>query len=465
MSKINATYLFYDIETTGLSKCFDQILQFAAIRTDLEFNELEQHEFQIKLNQDIIPAPEALITHRIPFDELQHGESEIDALMKIHQLMNTPGTISLGYNTLGYDDEFLRFSFYRNLLAPYTHQYANQCGRMDIYPITVLYYLFKPELLHWPIINGKISLKLANLIAENSLTTGKAHNALVDVKATLALAKKLREIPAMWDFSRAYFDKETDLSRLAKLSGEALLIQGKIGAQDNYIAPVLSLGQHYHYKNQTLWLRLDQVALASTTHNTIAENTYVFRKKLGENPLLLPIHDRYLEKISQERQALARDNKKWLHDNPAILKEIQEYHRNFVFPIVPDIDIDAALYQIGFPSREEEALFLTFHQATPENKTKIAEKFPSKKRQALAYRILGRFYTEHMNHEGMVYFQDYQNQETLIDYRSEKKLSAKMAQEKIDELLSSASLDAEQIKILKDYQVYLEALVATSSLK
>ena len=62
---MKTTYLFYDIETTGLSKCFDQVLQFAAIRTDDSFNELERIELRVKLNPDIIPHPAAVATHRI----------------------------------------------------------------------------------------------------------------------------------------------------------------------------------------------------------------------------------------------------------------------------------------------------------------------------------------------------------------------------------------------------------------
>src|SRR3990167_1275636 len=127
------TLLFYDIETTGLNKCFDQVLQFAAIRTDLELNELAHHDIRIKLNADVIPSPYAMITHHIGLDAMQQGQNEYEAIQEIHTLLNTPGTLSLGYNTLGFDDEFLRFSFYRNLLPPYTHQFSNQCRRMDIY--------------------------------------------------------------------------------------------------------------------------------------------------------------------------------------------------------------------------------------------------------------------------------------------------------------------------------------------
>src|SRR3989344_4990094 len=261
------TYLFYDIETSGLNKCFDQVLQFAAIRTDLDFNELEQHEFWIRLNPDIIPSPEAMITHRIPLEELKAGLPEMEAMKKIHVLLNTPGTISVGYNTLGFDDEFLRFSFYRNLLSPYTHQYAMGCGRMDLYPMTIMYYLFCREALEWPFLNGKLTLRLEHLSALNELTIGQAHNALVDVKACVALAKKLAAHQSMWSYVTRYFDKKTDLHRMNGLSPafpkgdsrvkEALLMQGKLGVDQHYQAPVISLGQHQHYTNQTLWLRLD----------------------------------------------------------------------------------------------------------------------------------------------------------------------------------------------------------------
>jgi exodeoxyribonuclease I len=103
------TYLFYDIETTGLNKSFDQVLHFAAIRTDLFFNELSRHEFIIKLNPDVVPSPDAMLTHGMSLSDIENGVSEYEAIQQIHVLLNTPGTISLGYNTLGFDDSFLRF--------------------------------------------------------------------------------------------------------------------------------------------------------------------------------------------------------------------------------------------------------------------------------------------------------------------------------------------------------------------
>lgn len=152
------THLFYDIETTGLSPCFDQAIQFAAIRSQ-NLQEVERYAFTIRLNCDVTPNPEAMKIHGISYKEIATGLPEITAMQKIHTLFNTPNTITLGYNTLGFDDEFLRFSFYRNLLPPYRHQFANGCHRMDIYPMTILYYLFRPDILQWPEAAGFVSLK------------------------------------------------------------------------------------------------------------------------------------------------------------------------------------------------------------------------------------------------------------------------------------------------------------------
>src|SRR5262249_19699113 len=153
---------------------------------------------------------------RIPTEDWFNGISELEGIQKIHSWMNRPGTLSLGYNTLKFDDEFLRFSFYRNLFSPYTHQYLNDCGRLDIFPITLLYFLYQKKALSWPIRAGKISLKLEDLNQENNLYKGgRAHNAMVDVEVTLNLARRLFEYPDMWNYAIGYFDKQEDQKRIS----------------------------------------------------------------------------------------------------------------------------------------------------------------------------------------------------------------------------------------------------------
>ena len=261
-----------------MNKAFDQVLQFAAIRTDLNLQELERHELKVKLNPDVIPSPQAMLTHRISIADTQTGISEYAAIRQIHQILNEPGTISIGYNTLGFDDEFLRFAFYRNLLPPYTHQYANQCARIDLYPITIMFHLFKKDILQWPRVESETRLKLELINICNNLVEGRAHDAMVDVEITLAIAKRFMAEREMWDYLINFFSKQTDETRNTSLPivmespygkhYEGLMVLGKIGAAYYFQAPVLLLGNHAIYKNQS-WLRLDTDNLINTAADNV----------------------------------------------------------------------------------------------------------------------------------------------------------------------------------------------------
>jgi exodeoxyribonuclease I len=424
------TYLFYDIETTGLNPCFDQILQFAAIRTDLSLNEIDRYECMIKLNPDVTPHPEAMKTHQLSMDDINRGKSEIVAVQEIHELMNMPGTISIGYNTLGFDDEFLRFSFYRNLLPPYTHQYANRCYRMDIYPMIVLYYLFNPDTIKWPKVKNQISLKLENINKENQFFQGQSHHAMVDVEVTLELAKALQNEQNMWDYLAGCFVKNLDGKRIRKLPRAfdnfriGLLCQGSIGSAQNFLAPAVCIGQHNTYSNQTLWLRLDDERLMSTDPDAIEETTYVVRKKAGETPLVLPPEDRFLEKIDSKRLDQFEKNKRWLIENKTCLEKICNHYRNYIYPEIDNVDPDAALYQTAFATRDERNIYNDFHQAEPEEKEDILAMIPNPVRKEQALRIMGRHFPEHLSAANQQCFSEYMDSlksSAIVDFRGQKR--------------------------------------------
>ncbi len=449
----NQTYLFYDIETTGLNKCFDQVLQFAAIRTDHQLNEISREEMAVTLNCDVVPSPGAIMTHRMGVDQFSNGLSELEAIQKIHTLLNTPNTISVGYNSLGFDDEFLRFSFYKNLLPPYTHQYSNGCGRMDIYPITVLYYLFKPDHLIWPNTNDVVNFKLENLNANNNFFEGAAHNAMVDVEVTLALARKLLEDQSMWNFVIDYFNKKTDEARIGK-NKVGLMVNGKIGNAAQFIAPVISLGQHQHYKNQSLWLRLDGENLSKTKSNAINETTKILKKRLGEPPIFLPLKERYVNLLSDDRKKIIEENKRWIEKNSDLFNAIEKFYQHEKYPEVPERDSDAALYDIGFPTPKEETLFRQFHAAKPEKKLSVAMQFPNSVRQEQAIRILARHFPDFLSDADRIKFDVYLHSQP-VDFRGEKKLTIAQALIEIDALEKTKSLDAEQNKLLGELRKFL----------
>lgn len=63
-------FVFYDLETTGLSPAFDQPLQFAAIRTGENFVEKERVNIRCQLAPHILPSPQALMVIKVTPDQL-----------------------------------------------------------------------------------------------------------------------------------------------------------------------------------------------------------------------------------------------------------------------------------------------------------------------------------------------------------------------------------------------------------
>lgn len=463
------TYLFYDLETSGLSPCFDQVYQFAGIRTDLDLNEIERYDFLVKPTIDIIPTPEAMITHRLSIDQLQlEGESEDQVIYKIHQLLNEPGTISLGYNTLTFDDEFLRFNFYRHLLPPYTHQFANQCRRMDLFPMAVFYWLFRRDHLQWGERNDKLSLKLEDLSQKNQLSIGQAHNAIVDVEATINLARKLKEDAKMWDYLTAFFLKEKDSIRLGELPlveinhvayPYGLAVNGKFGGAQSFQVPVVGLGQHWHYKNQTLWLKLDDERLLTGDLALIPE-LWTIKKRCAEPPFIIQPKEQF-NKIGMDRKALMAETLKFLQSNPKYFTAIQTYALDFKFPVYPETDRDAALYSGGFWSDSDVASMQSFWQADPTQKLHLTERLRPGRLQNLAARFLGRFHQELLSTEARSEFTAYVekiwNGEPggVLDYQLNPRLTRHEALTRI-QALEQTELDGQQREILSGLKASLK---------
>ena len=467
------TFLFYDIETTGLNKAFDQVLQFAAIRTDRQLNEIERHSLTVKLRPDVIPSPAAMITNRLSIADLASGLSEFDAIRQIHELMNQRETISLGYNSLGFDDEFLRFSFHRNLLPPYTHQFRNGCRRMDLLPIAVMFWLYNREVITWPRIQLKPSLKLEHIREANQLAAGPAHDATVDVAATVELTRKFYKNQKMWNYLMGYFEKETDVHRIAEIPAafqsalgehrQGLMVSSEYGPGQMYQIPVLSIGNSIPYSNQTLWLRLDLPELRETKTDAIAESTWIVRKRYGEPGILLPPNQRYMKFLGDDRKAVVAENLTWLQSNPSKFQEIVNYHREFTYPFIPNLDPDAALYQIGFFTRSDEKLFKEFQTAPLDEKEAIAKRLKSQDARTLAVRLLCRNYPKQVSPDLAGEFKIYlrrinplREDDAIVDYRAVPRMTPSGALAEITRLKKSRKLDNHQKKLLDDLQDYLK---------
>jgi exodeoxyribonuclease-1 len=187
---------WYDYETTGINPRNDRPLQVAGIRTDHELNEIDAPvNLYCQPSEDILPHPAACaITGITPSQLAEKGLSEADFMTRVHAQLAAPGTCGAGYNTLRFDDEMTRYSLYRNFFDPYAREWQGGNSRWDLIDVVRAAYALRPDGLVWPTDDeGRVTLKLERLTAANNIDHGHAHEALSDVRATIALARLIRE--------------------------------------------------------------------------------------------------------------------------------------------------------------------------------------------------------------------------------------------------------------------------------
>ena len=197
------SFLFYDLETSGLSAKEDRIMQFAGQRTDLDLNPIgDPINLLVKLPDDTLPSPKAIMVTKItPQKTQQDGLTEAELCRYLIDEVFTPNTCILGFNTVRFDDEFMRHLFWRNFYDPYEWQWKDGRSRWDILDLTRLTRALRPEGINWPTQekekNGqKITVKtnrLELITKLNHIEHEHAHDALADVYATIAVARLIKE--------------------------------------------------------------------------------------------------------------------------------------------------------------------------------------------------------------------------------------------------------------------------------
>jgi exodeoxyribonuclease-1 len=219
------SFFFYDLETSGFSPREARIMQFAGQRTDLELKPIgEPVNTLIKLSEDILPDPQAiLITGITPQKTLQEGINEADFLKLFSDKVSTKDTIFVGYNSVRFDDEFMRFLQYRNFYDPYEWQWRDGRSRWDLLDVVRMTRALRPDGIKWPYASdGKPSNRLELLASVNKLNHEKAHDALSDVEATIAIARMIfNKQPRLFNFLLTMRDKKK-VSELV-LTGEPFI--------------------------------------------------------------------------------------------------------------------------------------------------------------------------------------------------------------------------------------------------
>ena len=212
------TFFFYDLETSGLDRYADRIIQFAGQRTDMDLNPVgEPVNILVKMTDDALPSPKAIMVTKItPQKTLAEGVSEAEFCKTVMDEIFVPNTVAVGYNTVRFDDEFMRAILWRNFYDPYEWEWKDGRSRWDMLDVVRLTRALRPEGINWPVTDeGKATNRLELLTKMNGLLHEHAHDALSDVYATIAVAALIREKqPDLF----SYLFKMRDKREVQKLS-------------------------------------------------------------------------------------------------------------------------------------------------------------------------------------------------------------------------------------------------------
>lgn len=283
------TFLWYDLETFGRNPRTSRISQFAAIRTDTDLNPIgEPLSLFCRPSDDFLPEPEAaLITGITPQHALAAGVCEAEFMAELHKQFSQPGTCALGYNSIRFDDEFIRFGLYRNFFDAYEREYAGGNSRWDLLDVMRMLYAMRPEGLQWPLReDGLPSFKLEDLAKANDCFEGEAHEALSDVRSLINLARRTKTAqPRLWDYALKLRDKEFVAGIIAPHKRQAVLhVSGQFSAERACSALMLPLMLHPLFKNRVIAVELapEALKLLDYTPEAIAGNIFTKRSLLPE---------------------------------------------------------------------------------------------------------------------------------------------------------------------------------------
>ncbi|MFA5678172.1 MAG: exodeoxyribonuclease I [Pseudomonas sp.] len=323
---------WYDFEATGIDPRRDRPLQVAGVRTDEQLQEIgEPLCIDCRIAEDVLPHPMACLITGIDPARMQRGLPEAQFMHLLHEQMSVPGTCTAGYNSLRYDDEMTRFSLYRNYFDPYAREWQGGNSRWDLLDALRTAHALRPDGIEWPRQDGHVSLRLELLTAANGIDHGQAHDALADVRATIAMARLLKQAqPRLYDYLYQLRSKHK-VSALIDLQNPLPLVHvsGRFGRERSGLALVLPLGWHPRNRNAVIvWdLAVDPSMLQDLTSTQLRERLYTRTEDLqpGElRPGLKLVHINKCPVLAEAKVLRPQDIERLQLDMPLLLERARQ---------------------------------------------------------------------------------------------------------------------------------------------
>jgi len=384
-----ASFLFYDLETSGVSPKSSRIMQFAGQRTDMNLEPVgESYNYLIKLTPDTLPDPEAiLITGITPQQTISEGYSEAEFLRLFHESIATPETIFVGFNSIRFDDEFMRYLHYRNFYDPYEWSWQDGRSRWDLLDVVRMMRALRPDGISWPFASDGSPTNRLELLAElNNIQHTQAHDALSDVQATISLARLIRDKqPKLFSYLLTLRDKKA-VAKLVNSDQPFVYASGRYDSahEKTTVATVISDVADQAQAKLVYDLRYDPAEYTSLTVEKLAEQ---WRLPQAERTLHIPVKllrmnrcpavapfsvldDDSQTRLQLDADVIQRHKKSLITYQQQLAKLFQQAHaamqKQRQQQLMSDIsDVDSALYD-GFFSDQDRQQLPSVRQAPPE---------------------------------------------------------------------------------------------------
>lgn len=473
------TLYFYDLETSGINPRSARIMQFAGQRTTLELEPIgEPDNILVKLTPDILPEPDAvLITGITPQQTLADGTTQAEFLKYFNENIVQPNTTFMGYNTVRFDDEFMRFANYQCFYDPYEMHYKDGCSRWDLLDVVRMTRALRPDGIQWPFApDGKPSNRLELLTSVNKLDHYSAHDALSDVYATIAVAKLIRtKQPKLFDYLYKLRDKR-EVEKLVVSHQPFVYTSGRYSAEHEKTTISVMVSSHPTQKGSAFVydLRYDPTPFKDMKPAELAELISNYGHK--EDELKLPVKQIQYNKCPAVAPlaVLTAKNKESLAINDALINtnfeklrnisdfgdrlleaiRLREKQRQTTF-IVDVNDVDSQLYD-GFFNDADKSKMRTIRLSDENKLADLHFDFDDNRLAKLLLLYKARQYPKSLTAEEQEQWEQYRT-DKLLGAGEESRMAKYFA--RIAELEKQPNLTDSQRYLLDELKLYGQSIM------
>jgi exodeoxyribonuclease-1 len=390
-------YVFYDVETTGKSTAYDQILQFAAIFTGDDLSIVETFNVRCRLLSHVVPSPEALLITGVGVADLTSARaSHFEMMRQIHTKLHewsAEGAVFIGWNSMRFDEAMLRQAYYQTLLPIYQTN-TNGNGRADMMRMAQVASACFPNSLSIPLdASGKRIFKLGRLAKANGITLDNAHEAMADTSVVLEIAKLIkRQAPAFWDAMIANARKAAPLN-LLKRNSSLLLSETYGGVPYNLIVSPIVVNSTNANEWATFDLQFDPIPLLNADDAILraaidGKIKQIRRVSINAQPSLLPL-DFVPDNIRGGRLSLNiyQARAQAIGEHAGFRQRVARLLSDRYADRAPSVYVEEKIYA-GFPASTDEARMHDFHERCWSERPDIVEALEDGRFRELGKRVV-----------------------------------------------------------------------------